>query len=75
MNLRMTLEENLHAMKIFFSRQFCGQKKGRVQRCSKTNFGRQNASEKRHTKAARFTILPSRKSKQALRDVAQLQTA
>ena len=75
MNLRKTLEENLHAMKIFFSRQFCGQKKWRAQRCNKTNFGRQNASEKRHAKAAEVTILPSRKSKQVLRDAAQLQTA
>lgn len=75
MNLRMTLEENLHAMKIFFSRQFCGQKKVRVQRCNKTNFGRQNASEKHHEKTARVAILPSRKSKQVLRDAAPLQTA
>lgn len=75
MNLRMTLEENLHAMKIFFSRQFCGQKKWRVQRCNKPNFGRQNASEKRRAKAAEATILPSRKSKMELRDAAQLQTA
>ena len=74
MNLRKTLEENLHAMQIFFSRQFCGQKKWRAQRCDKPSFGHQNESEKRRTKAARFTILPSRKSQRELRDAAELQT-
>ena len=68
MNLRMTLEENLHAMQIFFSRQFCGQKKWRAQRCNKPSFGHQKASEKRCEKASKATILPSRKSKPELHD-------
>jgi len=63
MNLRKTLEENLHAMQIFFSRQFCGQKKWRAQRCDKPSFGHQNASEKRRAVAFRSTSFTVEKIK------------
>jgi hypothetical protein len=63
MNLRKTLEENLHAMQIFFSRQFCGQKKWRAQRCDKPSFGHQNASEKRRAVAVRSTSFTVEKIK------------
>ncbi|HPH29981.1 MAG TPA: hypothetical protein PLA87_24220 [Pseudomonadota bacterium] len=63
MNLRKTLEENLHAMQIFFSRQFCGQKKWRAQRCDKPSFGHQNESEKRRAVAVRSTSITVEKIK------------